>query len=76
MTIHCIPQKPSSKPSLNTFMVVAVKGDSSAVDPIRLSFDDSSIDCNSEQVYTTPSTHYSSFDLFLYSAFAIIVYIQ
>lgn len=49
MTIHCIPQKPSSKPSLNTFMVVAVKGDSSAVDPIRLSFDDSSIDCNSEQ---------------------------
>ncbi|XP_021836682.1 uncharacterized protein [Spinacia oleracea] len=50
ITLHCIPQKPSSKPSLNTFMVVAVKGDSSVVDEIVSSFDQSSIDCNKEQV--------------------------
>ncbi|KNA05602.1 hypothetical protein SOVF_188840, partial [Spinacia oleracea] len=49
ITLHCIPQKPSSKPSLNTFMVVAVKGDSSVVDEIVSSFDQSSIDCNKEQ---------------------------
>ena len=50
LTLHCIPQKLSSKASLNTFMVVAVKGDSSVVDELTLSFDHSSIGCNGEQV--------------------------
>ncbi|XP_021745567.1 methyltransferase-like protein 13 [Chenopodium quinoa] len=50
VTLHCVPQKPSSKPSLSTFMVVAVKGDSSVVDKIVSSFDHSSIDCNKEQI--------------------------
>ncbi|CAO2822471.1 unnamed protein product [Amaranthus hypochondriacus] len=49
LTLHCIPQKLSSKASLNTFMVVAVKGDSSVVDELTLSFDHSSIGCNGEQ---------------------------
>lgn len=49
ITLHCIARKPSSKPSLSTFMVVAVKGNSSAVDQIVSSFDYSSIDCNREQ---------------------------
>lgn len=51
MTLHCIAQKPSSKPSLSTFMVVAVKGSSFAVDQIMSSFDHSSIDCNREQAH-------------------------
>lgn len=49
MTLHCIPQKPSSKPSLNTFMVVAVKCASSVVEEIVSSFDHSSIGCNRTQ---------------------------
>ncbi|XP_074276180.1 uncharacterized protein LOC141599940 [Silene latifolia] len=49
-TLHCIPQKPSSKPSLNTFMVVAVKEDSCSVAQIVSSFDHSSI-CNTEQAH-------------------------
>ncbi|KAK9664552.1 hypothetical protein RND81_14G050800 [Saponaria officinalis] len=48
ITLDCIPQKPSSKPSLNTFMVVAVKEDSCSVGQIVSSFDHSLI-CNSEQ---------------------------
>uniref|UniRef100_A0A7C9A2R3 Methyltransferase type 11 domain-containing protein n=1 Tax=Opuntia streptacantha TaxID=393608 RepID=A0A7C9A2R3_OPUST len=51
MTLHCISQKPSSKPSLSTFMVVAVKGSSAVVDQIMSSFDHSSIDCNREQAH-------------------------
>jgi len=57
MTLHCISQKPSSKPSLSTFMVVAVKGSSAVGDQIMSSFDHSSIDCNREQVTMSPSPH-------------------
>ncbi|CAB4263006.1 unnamed protein product [Prunus armeniaca] len=43
MGIHAIPQKPSSKPSLQAFMVVAEKQVSSVLQEITSSFNDSSL---------------------------------
>ncbi|KAI5349850.1 hypothetical protein L3X38_002741 [Prunus dulcis] len=43
MGIHAIPQKPSSKPSLQAFMVIAEKQVSSVLQEITSSFNDSSL---------------------------------
>ncbi|KAL5542698.1 hypothetical protein UlMin_010408 [Ulmus minor] len=51
MSIHAIPQKPSSKPSLQTFMVVAEKEISTSLHEITSSFNNSSLDCNRDQVH-------------------------
>lgn len=50
MSVHAIPQKLSSEPSLQTFMVVADKENSSVVLQVTSSFDHSSLDCNKNQV--------------------------
>ena len=50
MSVHAIPQKSSSEPSLQTFMVVADKENSSVVLQVTSSFDHSSLDCNKNQV--------------------------
>lgn len=51
MSVHAIPQKSSSAPSLQTFMVVADKENSSVVLQITSSFDHSSLDCNKNQAF-------------------------
>ncbi|KAL9237830.1 hypothetical protein vseg_012333 [Gypsophila vaccaria] len=48
ITLDCIPQKQTTKTSLDTFMVVTTKGDSCSVGQIVSSFDQS-ISCNKEQ---------------------------
>lgn len=52
MTIEAIPQthKPSSKPSLQTFMVVAEKEMSSTLYEIAALFNNDSLDCSGVQV--------------------------
>lgn len=50
VSVHVIPQKSSSKPSLQTFMVVAEKENSSALHQIISLFDHSSLGCNGSQV--------------------------
>jgi hypothetical protein len=50
MSVQAIPQKPSSKPDLCTFMVVAEKENSSALHFITALFDHSSLDCIGNQV--------------------------
>lgn len=50
MGIHAIPQKPSSKPSLQAFMVVAEKQVSSVLQEITSSFNDSSLALKGSQV--------------------------
>ncbi|XP_042515863.1 eEF1A lysine and N-terminal methyltransferase isoform X2 [Macadamia integrifolia] len=47
--LHAIPQKPSNKPSLLTFMVVIEKQRSSVVHQIACSFDQRSLDYNKNQ---------------------------
>lgn len=49
MSLHAIPQKPSSKPSLQTFMVVGEKDGSTLLHQIASSFNQSSLDCNGDQ---------------------------
>lgn len=49
MSVQAIPQKPSSKPDLRTFMVVAEKENSSALHFITALFDHSSLDCIGNQ---------------------------
>lgn len=49
-SVHAIPQKSSNAPSLQTFMVVAVKENSSVVLQVISSFDHSSLDCDKNQV--------------------------
>ncbi|XP_021894267.1 methyltransferase-like protein 13 [Carica papaya] len=49
MEVHGIPQKPSSKPGFQTFMVVAKKESSTALHQIISSFDLSSLDCHGNQ---------------------------
>ncbi|PON31454.1 Methyltransferase type [Parasponia andersonii] len=49
ITIHAIPQKPSSKPSLQTFMVVAEKETLTMLHEIKSSFNNSSIVCSGDQ---------------------------
>ncbi|KAF4349598.1 hypothetical protein F8388_003782 [Cannabis sativa] len=49
MSIHVIPQKPSSKPSLQTFMAVVEKESSSMLHEIMSSFDNSSLVCSGDQ---------------------------
>ncbi|KAL9411310.1 hypothetical protein AB3S75_044996 [Citrus x aurantiifolia] len=51
MSVHAIPQKSSSEPSLQTFMVVADKENSSVVLQVTSSFDHSSLDCNKNQAF-------------------------
>lgn len=55
MTIEAIPQtqKPSSKPSLQTFMVVGEKEMSSTLYEITALFNNDSLDCNGVQVCET-----------------------
>ncbi|XP_041006981.1 eEF1A lysine and N-terminal methyltransferase isoform X2 [Juglans microcarpa x Juglans regia] len=48
-SVEAIPQKPSSKPSLRTFMVVAEKEMSTMLLEISSLFNDSSLDCNGNQ---------------------------
>lgn len=50
-SVHAIPQKSSNAPSLQTFMVVAVKENSSVVLQVISSFDHSSLDCNKNQAF-------------------------
>lgn len=50
MSVEAIPQKPSSKPSLRTFMVVAEKEMSTMLLEISSLFNNSSLDCNGNQV--------------------------
>ncbi|XP_043722244.1 eEF1A lysine and N-terminal methyltransferase isoform X2 [Telopea speciosissima] len=47
--LHAIPQKPSNKPSLLTFMVVIEKESSSVVHQIAFSFDQCSLNYNENQ---------------------------
>ncbi|WCJ33167.1 eEF1A lysine and N-terminal methyltransferase [Euphorbia peplus] len=49
MSVHAIPQKPSSKPSLCTFMVVAVKEKSTELNMITSLFDHASLHCIGNQ---------------------------
>ncbi|KAF2288904.1 hypothetical protein GH714_022663 [Hevea brasiliensis] len=49
MSVHAIPQKPSSKPRLCTFMVVAEKDISTDLLQITSSFDHRSLDCSGNQ---------------------------
>ncbi|KAL9408774.1 hypothetical protein AB3S75_047206 [Citrus x aurantiifolia] len=51
MSVHAIPQKSSSESSLQTFMVVADKENSSVVLQVTSSFDHSSLDCNKNQAF-------------------------
>ena len=50
MSIHVVSQKPSNKPSLLTFMVVAEKESSTVLHQITTSFARSSLDLNGNQV--------------------------
>lgn len=49
MGIHAIPQKPSSKPSLQAYMVVAEKEVSSVLQDVTISFNKSSFACRGSQ---------------------------
>ncbi|KAB1213624.1 Methyltransferase-like protein 13 [Morella rubra] len=49
MSVEAIPQKPSNRPSLQTFMVVAEKDMSTTAHEITTLFDTSSLDCNRNQ---------------------------
>ncbi|XP_038720807.1 eEF1A lysine and N-terminal methyltransferase isoform X2 [Tripterygium wilfordii] len=49
VAIHAIPQKPSNRPGLQTFMVVAEKENSTVLHQITLSFNQSSINCSGDQ---------------------------
>ncbi|KAF3456615.1 hypothetical protein FNV43_RR01269 [Rhamnella rubrinervis] len=49
MSIHAIPQKKSSKPGLQTFMVVAEKGTATQLHQITSSFSNSATGCNGHQ---------------------------
>ncbi|CAN6722659.1 unnamed protein product [Malus baccata var. baccata] len=49
MGIHAIPQKPSSKPSLQAYMVVAEKEVSSVLQDVTTSFNKSSFACRGSQ---------------------------
>ncbi|KAA8548383.1 hypothetical protein F0562_000067 [Nyssa sinensis] len=49
MSLHAIPQKPSNKPSLQTFMVIAEKKSSTVLCQISSSFNHSSLDCFGDQ---------------------------
>ncbi|XP_062080780.1 uncharacterized protein LOC133785574 [Humulus lupulus] len=50
MSIHAIPQKPSNKPSLQTFMMVAEKETSTMLHEIVSSFNNSSLVCSGDQI--------------------------
>ncbi|KAM7460795.1 hypothetical protein LguiB_035854 [Lonicera macranthoides] len=50
VSLHAIPQKPSTKPSLQTFMVVAKKDSSIVMHQVSSSFTRSTIDCSGDQV--------------------------
>lgn len=50
MSINAIPQKKSSNPGLQTFMVVAEKETSTQLHQITSSFSNSSAGCNGRQV--------------------------
>lgn len=54
INVHAIPQKPSSKPSLQTFMVVAEKENSIILYEIASSFNNSSLVCSGDQVKYLP----------------------
>ncbi|KAK3416988.1 hypothetical protein EUGRSUZ_H02738 [Eucalyptus grandis] len=49
-SIHAIAHKSREKPSLQTFMVIAVKESPAVLQPITSSFNRSSLDCNSNQI--------------------------
>ncbi|XP_022761873.1 methyltransferase-like protein 13 isoform X3 [Durio zibethinus] len=49
VSLYAIPQKPSSKPDLQTFMVVAEKENSDELHQIMTSFSHSSLGCNPHQ---------------------------
>ncbi|KAM5569586.1 hypothetical protein ABKV19_016876 [Rosa sericea] len=49
ISVHAIPHKPSSKPSLQAFMVVAVKEMSTELQEITSSFNKSSLACRGSQ---------------------------
>lgn len=49
INVHAIPQKPSSKPGLQTFMVVAEKENSKILYEITSSFNNSSLVCSGDQ---------------------------
>ncbi|XP_021593869.1 eEF1A lysine and N-terminal methyltransferase isoform X2 [Manihot esculenta] len=49
MSVQAIPHKPSAKPSLRTFMVIAEKDISTNLLPITSSFDHCSLDCSGSQ---------------------------
>ncbi|KAM7488891.1 hypothetical protein LguiB_026375 [Lonicera macranthoides] len=49
VSLHAIPQKPSKKPNLETFMVVAKKDSSIVMHQVSSSFTRSTIDCSGDQ---------------------------
>ncbi|KAK9933113.1 hypothetical protein M0R45_020321 [Rubus argutus] len=49
MSVHAIPHKPSSKPSLQAFMVVAIKEMTTVLQEITASFNNSSLACKGSQ---------------------------
>ncbi|KAM7488923.1 hypothetical protein LguiB_026407 [Lonicera macranthoides] len=49
VSLHAIPQKPSKRPSLQTFMVVAKKDSSIVMHQVSSSFTRSTIDCSGDQ---------------------------
>ncbi|KAM7460792.1 hypothetical protein LguiB_035851 [Lonicera macranthoides] len=49
VSLHDIPQKPSKKPSLQTFMVVAKKDSSIVMHQVSSSFTQTTIDCSGDQ---------------------------
>ncbi|KAI3440829.1 Methyltransf_11 domain-containing protein [Psidium guajava] len=50
ISIHAIPHKSCEKSSLQTFMVIALKGSPAVVQAITSSFNRSLLDCNSNQI--------------------------
>lgn len=58
VSVHVIPQKSSSKPSLQTFMVISEKETSFALQPIKLLFDHSSLGRNNSQVIVSMLCQY------------------
>ncbi|GFY81620.1 S-adenosyl-L-methionine-dependent methyltransferases superfamily protein [Actinidia rufa] len=51
MSLHVIPQKPSDKPNLHTFMVIAEKEKSAVLQQISSAIIPSSLDCYGNQVH-------------------------
>lgn len=49
-SIHDIPHKPSNKSKFQTFMFSVLKDKLGTVNPIKQSFDQSSVNCNAKQV--------------------------